>query len=1165
MNLRTWSVFVALGMLLSPLGRDARADNLKVTLRANRYEILKDDQGYDEIIMEGFGNLLVSGKPKLPMKVFTIGLPPGAEVSSVDLFGGQSRELTGTYRIQPAPPMLPMDHIQGLTQKCLNKYRKNYEEIYKSNEAYPSRGGGYIGFGALRRYPLVRVAFYPFSYSPKSGRLTYRSSLAVSVNYSLPPKGSQQEKEARRLASDTLAEEFASRLFANYPQTKEWYHLPSSQKGFKSTYDYVIITTEALESSVDTLVAWKGGIGYGVKVATTSWISTNYAQGDLAERIRNFLIDKYPQSQWGIRYVLFVGDVTEVPMRQCFPYPSEHDSAGSYSPWTDYYYADLTGDWDSDGDGYYGEVGQDNFDLIPEITPGRIPWGDPATVQAICEKLVNFESDGGNWKDDALLLAAITWYGNEDWSGNPKTDGACLMEEMIEDILPPSSSYIRLYEDAGLDPSSYSHEDSLCTSNVVSYFNSGHYGICNWSGHGNWYGSYRRIWSWDDGDGVPESSGDSAEFHSTAFISTDHVPLLDDNYPSIIFGSSCSNGVPEEDNIGKNLLKNGSVGIVVATRVAFGAWGWNDENDGGCNSLDYWFYHYLVNNSEKVGDALMSAKLHYLDYFGNTDLQNVYEFTLYGEPGLCRKADGLYFLSQIIDDDQTGQSDGDGDGEFDAGETIEMGMVLENMNSQSLTQISATLSTDDTLVDLLSDNIDFPDAAPWSRVTSSVPFVLSLSSASPSNHRVSLELDVTASGGFSRHQSIELETKAPELVFHSYTINDVEFGNGDGNADPGDTVQLYIEFLNQGTGDLASFWVNFSTADPYVNILGDSASYQTALPGSTVSPTLPFEFSVVQACSIDPYIVCFDLQIEGERGYKVTASFNTSVGDSVGYLDHMEHWWRQDWMHYPVTSGYNDEWHLSTQRNHTSGGNHSWKCGQASGGYSDLDDAGLVSPEVRLDQNAKLSFWHWISAEIDVEPWAWDGGIVEIDSGGGWQQIIPIGGYPYFIIDNPASPFEPGTPCFSGQYDWSKAEFDLSGYSGTVRFRFRFGSDGYVTRSGWFIDDFEVTPWTGVKVEEISSSEKFPQEFALSQNYPNPFNSTTLIRYALPAVSSQQSAVRLEIFNILGQKVATLVDEKQAPGYKTVTWNIKNLASGIYFYSLKAGKFTAIKKMVLLK
>lgn len=92
-----------------------------------------------------------------------------------------------------------------------------------------------------------------------------------------------------------------------------------------------------------------------------------------------------------------------------------------------------------------------------------------------------------------------------------------------------------------------------------------------------------------------------------------------------------------------------------------------------------------------------------------------------------------------------------------------------------------------------------------------------------------------------------------------------------------------------------------------------------------------------------------------------------------------------------------------------------------------------------------------------------------------------------------------------------------------------------------------------------------PKTFSLSQNYPNPFNSTTLIRYAIPGVSGQPSVVSLEIFNISGQKVATLVDEKQTLGYKTAAWDAEDLASGIYFYRLKSGEFTAIKKMVLLK
>jgi len=103
----------------------------------------------------------------------------------------------------------------------------------------------------------------------------------------------------------------------------------------------------------------------------------------------------------------------------------------------------------------------------------------------------------------------------------------------------------------------------------------------------------------------------------------------------------------------------------------------------------------------------------------------------------------------------------------------------------------------------------------------------------------------------------------------------------------------------------------------------------------------------------------------------------------------------------------------------------------------------------------------------------------------------------------------------------------------------------------------------GVKGQGDRSS--VPAEYSLTQNYPNPFNSATLIRYTLPAVSGQQSAVSLKIYNILGQKVATLVDGEEKAGYKRVAWDASSLSSGIYVYRLQAGEFSQTRKMLLLK
>ncbi len=88
-----------------------------------------------------------------------------------------------------------------------------------------------------------------------------------------------------------------------------------------------------------------------------------------------------------------------------------------------------------------------------------------------------------------------------------------------------------------------------------------------------------------------------------------------------------------------------------------------------------------------------------------------------------------------------------------------------------------------------------------------------------------------------------------------------------------------------------------------------------------------------------------------------------------------------------------------------------------------------------------------------------------------------------------------------------------------------------------------------------------PAEFAVTQNYPNPFNPVTRIEYALP----ENCRVRLSVYNARGQRVAILVNGEQTAGHKTVTWDASGLASGIYFYRLRAGDFTAGGKMVLLK
>jgi C-terminal processing protease CtpA/Prc len=117
--------------------------------------------------------------------------------------------------------------------------------------------------------------------------------------------------------------------------------------------------------------------------------------------------------------------------------------------------------------------------------------------------------------------------------------------------------------------------------------------------------------------------------------------------------------------------------------------------------------------------------------------------------------------------------------------------------------------------------------------------------------------------------------------------------------------------------------------------------------------------------------------------------------------------------------------------------------------------------------------------------------------------------------------------------------------------------DIYQDENLYWIDTLYIDVVTGI----ADIKPDLPKHFALNQNYPNPFNPETVISYQL----SEMSDVELNVYNLLGQKVVTLVNKEQEAGYYSVKFNSFNLASGIYVYKLKAGSFEQSCKMILLR
>jgi len=145
---------------------------------------------------------------------------------------------------------------------------------------------------------------------------------------------------------------------------------------------------------------------------------------------------------------------------------------------------------------------------------------------------------------------------------------------------------------------------------------------------------------------------------------------------------------------------------------------------------------------------------------------------------------------------------------------------------------------------------------------------------------------------------------------------------------------------------------------------------------------------------------------------------------------------------------------------------------------------------------------------------------------------------------------------------WSVRASD--GENTILKSNFLDGSEGGTTRApGVSLFEAAYNELTLTR-GEVTSNEEFaegPRTFELQQNFPNPFNPTTQINYAVP----QQSEVKIEVYNVLGRRVATLVDREMAPGNYTVNFDASSLSSGMYFYRLQAGSTLLTKKMTLIK
>ncbi|MDZ4182659.1 MAG: C25 family cysteine peptidase, partial [Candidatus Cloacimonadaceae bacterium] len=356
-------------------------------------------------------------------------------------------------------------------------------------------------------------------------------------------------------------------------------------------------------------------------------------------------------------YLLLIGDYDVVPVSQLCPEPG-----GSETIPSDFYYSDLSSNFDSDNDGRLGEystgyMNQDwEMDFTPELFVGRISTNTATEVTAVANRVVAFEQSNGAWKDKALLPAAFLNYQGEPEQIFLQTDGADFFEYARQTSLV-NMDCTTLYEQIGVVPS-HPSDYPLSYDNLRTLLNTESFGLLNWSAHGSATSSSRKVWMQDsNGNLIPDSN----EMEWMSMVNRQSFDNLANSDGMVIFAASCYNGMI--DHTGKSLAEHAMVkkGVAVfgATRTGWYKIGWNSPGWGGLTSYNHHLLENYARYGMSIGAAYAHANLLHTQYylFGDPvdsdgiiwpELQNVYTYMLFGDPAVGHSPSQIQMQGEIL-------------------------------------------------------------------------------------------------------------------------------------------------------------------------------------------------------------------------------------------------------------------------------------------------------------------------------------------------------------------------------------------------------------------------------------------------------------------------------------------------------------------------------------
>ena len=563
-----------------------------------------DEQGYAAFET---GNdvqwLSVSGEPEIPYKTATVLLPADVDLSTVkaEFTDVVYKPADGSWQVKPTGPMVTWIDGSDVEKWADGKTIVDGKDvaIYENNNLWPAQEIIFTGKGQLRKFNVATIAVPLVRFNPVTGELVRLAMADIAVTYSTGVKS----QSALMSKADQTGRERVADLTVNFDQMSASYDnsvMETSNCGDGPLPGYIIITTNFVvnnSSELADFIAHKQSRGFDVTVVT----ETNFGGGGgntASENIRNWLIANWAND--GIAdYVLLIGNPdtgSDLPMKMT-------TVSGYESSPTDFYYATLTGSWDRNGNGIYGESSADVADVYYEVMVGRIPfYGCVEDLDHILAKTIDYECQFASetqWRKNTLsAMKPLNDYYGTSW---------VFGEDMRIDIFEPAGwPYHRIYDMTLLPPGVIPETVPCSVYTVTDVWSKGKFGSMVYSTHGG--------------------PIDNAEV-----MNLDMVDKLNDRYPSMGFAASCTTAHPEtRRNLCYSMLINSCIGICGSTRSSwYSPSETNFNNSGSCEGQGYEFYERIVQGMT-AGKALYEMKQQQkFSWWENNTILN-----LYGDPSI---------------------------------------------------------------------------------------------------------------------------------------------------------------------------------------------------------------------------------------------------------------------------------------------------------------------------------------------------------------------------------------------------------------------------------------------------------------------------------------------------------------------------------------------------